>query len=203
MRTALVTAASTEALRLGDVKRHLRLSTAATDEDKELKIFRAAARGYAEDYTGRKLIKQRWYFYRDEWPEGDTIKLPYAPLSSSPSTAIVYRKSDGTSTTLSSTAWALSTVREPGVVHLGYGESWPSDSLWNVDPIRVEYKCGYSSQSTGIPEAITHAMLLMVGHMYENRENTVPGYMGLKEIPDTAKRLLNPYRVWHLSGYDG
>ena len=203
MRTSILTAASTEALRLGDIKRHLRLSTAATDEDKELKIFRAAARQYAEDYTGRKFIKQRVYFYRDEWPSESFIRLPFAPLSSAPTTGIVYKKSDGSSTTWSSTAWEVSTVREPGVIHLGFNESWPSDTLWNVDPIRVEYRCGYSSQSTALPGAIQHAMLLLVAHMYENRENTVASYQLLREIPDAAKALLNPYKVWHLSGYDG
>ncbi|MEO5366055.1 MAG: head-tail connector protein [Magnetococcus sp. WYHC-3] len=192
----LVSAPSTEALRLGDIKRHLRLSTGATNEDKMLKVYRAAARDRVETYLERKLIHQRWYHVLDEWPEGEYFRLQYAPVTSAPSSAIVYKKSDGTSTTLSSSAWEVDIMNDPGRISLGYGEDWPTDSLWNVNPIRVEYKVGYSNQSTGIPEAITNAMLLIIGHLYENREevSVVGAGRSVQQIPKAAEYLLAPYR---------
>lgn len=196
MKTVLLTTPSTEALRLGDIKRHLRLSTGVTNEDKQLKIYRAAARDRVEAYLGKKLISQRWYCYFDNWSSGDSLTLPYSPVSSAPSSAIVYKKSTGASTTFSSTAWEVDTASDPGRIALGYGEDWPTDTLWNVNPIRVEFKVGYSSHSTGIPEAITNAMLLLVGHLYENREEITVTALGktVQQLPKAAHYLLAPYR---------
>ena len=196
MKVSLLTAPSTEALRLGDIKRHLRLSTALTNQDKTLKIYRAAVRDRVESYLGKKLIKQQWYHYMDGWPGCDSFNLPYSPLTSAVSTAIVYKKSDGTSTTLSSTAWEADTASDPGRISLGYNESWPADTLWNVNPIRVQFKVGYTSQSTGVPEAIQNAMLLIIGHLYENREEITVTQAGrtVQQIPKAAEYLLAPYR---------
>ncbi len=196
MVTAQKTAASTEALRLGDIKRHLRLSTGDTNEDKVFTILRKAARGKAENYTNRKFIKQIWYQYFEKWPDKNYITLAYPPLSTSPAPALTYQSSTEGRTTVSTTKYRLDTANVPGRLVLGYGDDWPSETLWTVNPIRVEFTCGYSSNSSGLPGDITDAMLLMVGHMYENREDSIIGSQGLTLIPEGSKSLLYQYRDW-------
>ena len=48
-----------------------------------------------------------------------------------------------------------------------------------------------------IPHSMISAMLLMIGHLYENREPVVVGTTS-SELPFTVRSLLNPYRVWRL-----
>jgi hypothetical protein len=38
-------------------------------------------------------------------------------------------------------------------------------------------------------------MLLIIGHLYENRENVIVGHT-VNELPQGAMALLNPYRVF-------
>jgi len=195
MRTALKTAATTEALRLGDIKRHLRLSTGYATEDKVFNILKKAARLKAEVFTNRKFINQTWYSYLDQWPSVDYIALPYPPLSTGTSPILTYKDSEESTTTVSSTKYRADSASVPGRLVLGYGDDWPSETLWTVNPIRAEYVCGYGALSTNMPEDITNAMLLMVGHMYENREDSIAG-QGLTLIPEGSKALLYPYRDW-------
>ena len=195
MRTALKTAPTTEALRLGDIKRHLRLSTGDATEDKVFSILKKAARSKAETYTNRKFITQTWYRYLDEWPSGDYITLPYPPLSTATALVLTYKTSTEATTTVSSTKYRADSASVPGRLVLGYGDDWPSETLWTVNPIRVEYVCGYGVESTNIPSDITNAMLLMVGHMYENREDSIAG-QDLALIPEGSKALLYNYRDW-------
>jgi uncharacterized phiE125 gp8 family phage protein len=74
-------------------------------------------------------------------------------------------------------------------------EAWPTDMLHNNNPIEIEAMFGYAA-SSDIPQSIKHAMLLMIGHWYENRENTITGVgINTHEIPSGAKSLLEQYRV--------
>lgn len=200
MKTSLLTAPTTRSLRLGDVKRHLRLTTEYTDEDKYLVPLISVVESEAQNITNRKFVDQRWYMYLDEWPARDSIRTPFAPLTSAPSTAIVYKKSDGTSTTFSSSAWEVDTVDDYGRIALGYDESWPSETLWPVNPIRIEFKVGYGPTSTDIPDDIKQGMLLMLGNRYENREDVVVGYAGqaAMKLPKAAMSLLTNHKNFRL-----
>jgi uncharacterized phiE125 gp8 family phage protein len=175
-----------------EIKEHLRIPRGFTFDDDYLERLHDVATAWVEDYTNRKLAQQRWKVYLDEWPDSDSIYLPLAPLSSAPSTAIVYKDSDGDSTTFSSSAWEFDTVSSPGRIALKYSEDWPTATLWNVNPISVEFLCGQAS--TAIPEKIKHAILLVIGDLYENRENTVLGVQPHKLR--AAERLLYSERVF-------
>jgi len=193
MKTALLTSASTEAVTLSSIKKQLRLSTNATNDDALLTAHRVTARKTAEAITNRRFIHESNYLYLDDWPAGDSIEMPFAPLVSAPSTAIVYKKSDGNSTTLSSSAWEVDAVSRPGRIVLGYGESWPGDTLWPTNPIRIEFKCGYGATTDSVPGHIRLAIRLLTGHYFENRENSIVMNSGgtVEEIPGAAKSLLS------------
>jgi len=197
MKTSLLRASTGESLRLEDIKTHLRIPMGYTIDDNYLERLRDVAQTWVEEYTNRKLRRERYKLYLDRWSTNDYISIPFTPLSSAPSTAIVYKKSDGNSTTFSSSAWEFDIHSEPGRIYLGYNEDWPNDELWNVNPISVEFLCGYAdakSTTGGIPAEIQHAMLLIIGDLYENRENTLLGV-----VPHTlkcAERLLSSKRIY-------
>ena len=197
MKTSVVTASTGFPISLEDIKNHLRLEVGETNEDDLLRGFRLAAINRIEEITNRKLMYQTWKLYLDEWPSEDYINLPYTPLSAivSTSTGIVYKNSDGDSTTFSSTAWLQDTISEPGRVCLGYNEDWPTATLHNVNPISIEFKCGYGDASSDIPEVFKLGIKLLISHYYENREFAIVG-KSIDEIPEGLKALLQSQRMW-------
>jgi hypothetical protein len=46
-----------------------------------------------------------------------------------------------------------------------------------------------------IPVGLKHAMMLMAGHFYNNRESTIIG-VGVNKIPYGFEYLVNPYKNW-------
>lgn len=59
----------------------------------------------------------------------------------------------------------------------------------------VEGATGYDPTAITIPPAVTAAILLLAGELYETRESD-PGTMGEARFPSTVRRLLAPWRVW-------
>lgn len=58
------------------------------------------------------------------------------------------------------------------------------------DAGKVTYTAGFEE----VPEDIVSAILLILGHLYENRESVVVG-VTVTEVPMGAKWLLDPYRL--------
>ena len=57
----------------------------------------------------------------------------------------------------------------------------------------VRYRAGYAEGA--VPAPIRHAILLMVGHLYENRM-AVTAATSMGAMPMGVDALLSPYRVW-------
>jgi uncharacterized phiE125 gp8 family phage protein len=192
--TSLVSSATGTVIDLEEIKRHLRIPIGFTHDDDYLESLRDVAINWVEEYTNRKLAYQRWKVHLDNWPSGDCITIPYAPLSSAPTTAVRYTDSDSSTVTFSSSQWELDTDSIPGRLCLKYNEDWPTATLWNVNPITVEFRCGHGNSSSDIPVEIRQAMLLVIGDLYENRENTLLGVVPHKL--KAAERLIASKRVF-------
>ena len=203
MRTALVTAPGTSSIMtLAETKKHLRMSTAVTVEDAYLKELNKLAVERIQDITGRKLMKQTWSYYIDDWPTGDDIRLPYSPLISIPTTGIVYKGTTGGSTTFGSTKWTADTVNPVARVHLDYGFTWPSSAgLYDYNPIYVTATYGYSTGSTSVPHAMKRAARILISDWYENRESFIIGRIVSKEVPNSVTALLAPYRTYNFEAW--
>ena len=202
MKTEVVTSATGEPVSLDEIKDQLRIERGETAEDDLLNGLISAARDRAETYTGRRLLTQTWKAYYQKWSTGEYFELPYPPLQAIQSSGLIYKNSTGNSTTVWSSGdsqWEVDTVSEPGRLHLKYGEDWPTETLWNVNPISIQYICGYGTTDRGyssqVPEPIKLGMKMLIGHWYENRENTIVGKT-VEEIPEATKALWYPYRIW-------
>ncbi|MCB0729345.1 MAG: head-tail connector protein, partial [Ignavibacteriae bacterium] len=79
------------------------------------------------------------------------------------------------------------------VVWLRYGYSWPGASLREAAGVVVRYTAGYGA-AEAVPARLRHAILMLVGHLYENREATSQAG-ALTATPMGVERLLWPYRV--------
>jgi len=78
-----------------------------------------------------------------------------------------------------------------GVIHPADGRAFPSTHP-GFSAVSVQFVAGYGD-ATDVPAGIKHAVLLIVGDLYENRENAAP--RGASSLPLTAERLLWPYRA--------
>lgn len=178
----LITAPTTEPVTVTEVETHLRL--AAGSENTYLATLIAAAREYCEMFQNRAYITQTWELTLDGWP-CFPLKLSMPPLISV--TSIKYFDTADVETLWADTNYYVDTDSEPGRIGLGYNIVLPTTTLRSLNAIKIQYVAGYSA-SGDVPQSIKQAILLLVGHMYENRETVSP--VELKEIPFAVSALL-------------
>lgn len=183
-----------EPVTLAEAKEHLRVDSDQTEEDDLISGLIAAAREHVENLCG-PLISQTIEQRMSEWPSDGTIRLSKPRVQSV--TSIKYLDEAGTEYTVTSTDYTLDASEEhrPKVI-LKYDKSWPTATLFNVNPIRILYIAGYGDNGSYVPFAIKAAMKLIIGHLYQNR---IPVYIGtgiVAELPLAVDALLANYRTW-------
>jgi len=185
------TPATVEPVSIIEARKQVELPAGYTAHDAHLLRLVTAARERFEMITGRQVVKATWDLYLDRFPSSsEPIYLPKPPLQSV--TSITYLDTAGVSQTWSASDYSYSTHREPGIVTPAYGEAYPS-ARWQIDSIRVRYVAGYGP-STSAPEGIKAAILLLVGHWFDHREEVNVGNI-VQEIPTAAAALMDQYMV--------
>ena len=192
MKLVTVSPSTFDPVDLEDVKRHLRLETGETREDEYLRDLVKAAADRVEGMTNRALTKRTLKLYLNNWSTSDSFELPYAPLSTQVKATIQYRDADSSTITFASTAFSMDSASEPGRVCLGYNDDWPTVTLNNMNPISIQYQCGYPA-SSAIPSRLKQAVKIIVSDLYENRESVVIG-QGVQTIRQHVKNLVRDYR---------
>lgn len=184
MAAKLVTAPATEPVTIAEQKLHSRVDI--TDDDDLIAAQIAAARRWLEGVKRRAFITQTWRLNLDAWPVGNEIALPNPPLQSVSS--IKYYDESNNETTWNNSNYLVDTDSEPGRVVLAYNKTWPTEAtLYPVNPIRIEFVAGYGA-AADVPETDKQAIMLLVGHWYENRETTM--HVDLRTIPFAVESLM-------------
>ena len=201
MTLKLITKPTSEPVTLAEAKAHLRVVNDA--EDSLINGLITAAREYCEYYQNRAYITQTWELWLDKWPEKNFIKIPKPPLQSVQSVKYYgIDDTDDTEYTLDTEEYYIDDKSEPGRVSLAYNKSWPSVTLRPISGICVTFTVGYLPAGEGenedpagnVPQGVKQAILLLVGHWYENREASIIGHVS-REIEFAAHALLWPERV--------
>jgi uncharacterized phiE125 gp8 family phage protein len=199
---ALVLGPTLDPVTLAEAKAHLRVEIA--DDDALISGYISAARETCETETRRAFLTQTWdakfhrawpvYFDRASllWRPG--IRLPRPPLQSV--TSINYVDSAGASQLLASSQYQVTSLHgdsKEGLVVPAYGVTWPT--VRDVpEAVTVRFVSGYGGLEL-VPNRIRQAMLLLIGHWYENREDVVIGTIAT-QVPMSVQSLLFPLRVW-------
>lgn len=198
MGLALVTGPALDPVSLAEARAHCRITS--SDEDGLLAGYILAARQHVEQVTGRALVSQTWDFTVDrEWPwtlddshrHVRLFEIPKPPLQSV--TSIVYVDSAGATQTLASNQYLVDSGTYIGRIYPAYGVCWPNVRC-QPKAITVRFVAGYGDQPGSIPEPIRQAMLLLIGHWFEQRETASAN--APTELPFTTAALLAPYRVF-------
>lgn len=192
MNYRLVTGPSTEPLTYAEAKAYLRLN----DDSEQVLVTSliSAARGIVEGQTWRPLISQVWATQLD-FNEVNTsvIRINKAPVISIDT--ITYYDSNNALQTLSASNWELDIYGSPARVRL---KTIPI-VYERMNALQVNFTAGYTN-AAAVPNDIKSALYLIIGHLYENRQDVVTGTQ-VNEIPMASKYLLEPYRNSLLSAY--
>ena len=189
-----------EPVSLAEAKNHCKVDT--TDDDAYITSLIPVAREEIEQLLHRVIGQQTWELKLEYFP-AEGIKIPFPPLIDVLS--IKYTDEDGieqvlsdseTSPVIASSIYAVETADEPGFIYLAPDEEWPDDELYTGFPVIIKFSCGL----TTVPAPIKHAILLMVGHLYANREAVIvaANYQQASaiEIPLGVEALLDQYRSY-------
>lgn len=161
-----------EPLTLEEAKAQCRVDTMA--DDTLLIGLIGAARNWCEKASWRAFVTRKLALWLDAWPSEGWLVLPYPPLQTVDS--VEYYDSGDTKFTLNKSKYIVDVVSQPGRVVLRTYETWPITYpvLRAANGICVTYDAGYGL-AADVPQHLKQAMLLLVGHWYENREDSVVG----------------------------
>jgi uncharacterized phiE125 gp8 family phage protein len=184
MTYRLITPPTFEPVTLTEAKAQCRIDI--DDDDALIVGLIQAAREYCEAIDWCAYCTQTIELWLEDWPLDDEIELPRPPLQSV--TSVEYYDVNDVKYTLPTTVYAADTVSVPGVVHLRYLQNWPLVVLRDYNAICVTYVAGWD-ETAYMPIVIKQAMLLLVGHWYENREAVTVGAVS-RPIDFGVKALL-------------
>jgi len=203
-RLTISSAASTDILTTAEAKTHLRVTHSA--EDTYIGTLIKVATTFAEKYcasafvdTTYKMTMENWQdvFVSNSTPVGgfyspytglSQILLPKSPISSVSS--ITYYDTDNAQQTWASSNYnVLNPENQKGFIEVADGSEYPS-IYSRGNAITITFISGYGAAASDVPDTIKQAVLLIIGNLYEKREDMV------HRMPTSAEYLLEPFRIW-------
>lgn len=189
---------------LEEAKAHLRVQHSA--EDTLITALIDSAYRHAESRTGRVFDTQARTLVLDRFPrkifdastlhdsspvyaEGgpDAVELPWTPVESIDS--VEYVDPDGVTQTLNSPPLRLDTRRLYPLLMPQWDAEWP-ETIAEPESVTITATVGM----TETPGDVRAALLLLIGHLYENRESVVIG-VSTTELPMGVSMLLDPWKI--------
>lgn len=180
-----LTEPATEPLSYSDVKAYLRLND--DSEEAFVTSLITVARQIVEGQIWRPLISQTWAMQFDYSEIGTNIyNINKAPLLSV--SDVKYYDEDNTLQTLAASQYEVDIYGSPARFRLINVPKLKD----RMNALQLNFTCGYTN-AAAVPSPIKQAMYLIIGHLYENRQDVVTGTQ-VHQIPDSSKYLLEPYR---------
>jgi uncharacterized phiE125 gp8 family phage protein len=197
----LITQPIAEPIDLDQAKTQCRVDGGA--DDQYISTLISVAREHVETVTQLQLLTQTWDVSYAAWPgqkpwgsQPLEMRINRWPLQSV--TWIKWRDTGEVEHTLDPATYLLALGQRPARVVVRYGQSWPSDALSPADPITIRCVAGYT-RADDVPQVIKAAMLLLIGHLYENREAVMIGAgLTATQLPMGFDELLATHRGYRM-----
>lgn len=169
----LITEPSAEPVSVTEAKAHLVVEHAS--DDTLIAMLVTAARKHVEARINRAIVRQKWRLTIDAFC--DPIDLKKQPVLSIDS--VNYIDGDGVNQIVGgdvspnnpSAYYSLDLAN--GFVRKAYGATWPTPR-YQAGAVWVDFWTGYAnttvSPNVAAPADLKMAVLLLVGHLYEHRE---------------------------------
>lgn len=186
MQLVIKTPPTAEPVTLAEAKAHLRVNW--SDDDALITAYAKAARSGVEAYLKAACLATVYQLRLDCFPA--TIALPVGPVFTADGFSIKYLDDAGAEQTLGADKYKLS-LGERAIVRPSYGNAWPSTRA-ELDAVTVEFTAGWTVDT--LPPAVKAGVLLWLGDLYGNRENTLLGTTAIK-MPGGIDALLLPHVI--------
>ena len=181
-KTSAVT--TSNVITTADLKAHLRVDH--SDEDTLIEALRDAAIETVNNYCNTNLGDVTAVMYLDKFYSH--WEIPVGPVISISS--ITYNTAANTTATLDAGNYYVDTVRKPARISI---INAPQVYDYVHNGVQVNFSYGFLEAE--VPKPLMHAIRLMVGHWYEQRQQVVVGTI-VANLPLGIYSLLNPYRVF-------
>jgi len=160
----LKTAPAAEPVSLADLKKFLRIGSTLTDNDDVLNAMLDTALIEVEKQSYRRLITQTWVMTCNTWYEAVQV-LKYGQLQSVSS--VKYLDEDESSQTVSTDDYKVAGTGDADTGRIIFYADGDFDypSVFEVEPITIEYVCGYGL-AVDVPETFKTAIKMLVSDMW-------------------------------------
>ena len=199
-RVKVITQASGHLLSIESCRRHLEVEAIDADSDGNeshpddalILAMLDAAVEHAEAFTGLSIMLRTYEIAFDEFPDG-AIELPRPPFVELVS---FYAGNDSDGLLTQDEDFTVDDYGD--VVRLVPVLAWPTTTE-ATNTVKIRFRAGYSSEadpdsdSQALPASIRAAVLLCLGHLYANREDSTEKAMTF--LPGGFEALLRPLRV--------
>lgn len=198
-----------------EVKQHRRLDDDDNSQDVVIGILIGAARRYAEAYTGQTFIQRTFRATADRFPGCSYPAAPfpaypaYPGWMSGPSSdlafhlehgpvvsvdAINYLDAAGAGQLLDPSKYVVDLSGLRPRVAPASGQRWP-DALQQIGAVTIDFTAGYGTTEAQVPASFRNWMLVRIGTLFENREETAVVARGRIEAVPFLDSLLEFDRV--------
>lgn len=171
-----------------DALEHLRLT--ANDETYLVHALVGSACDLIGEMSGRCLASEVWAASYSSI--SGKIKLPKSPVISVDS--VTYYDQTDMVQSLPTTDFYVFLSDDHAEMQPKPGRQWPVTSTRD-DAITITFTAGYAA----LPQALRAAVLLTVGHLYENRQASVVG-MTVATLPLAVEELVSIHRLGWAAG---
>lgn len=154
-----------------------------------VEVVRLAAHDMVSEMSGRVLGPETWEMSVATAPT--RLTLPKSPVQSLVS--IKYYDGAGVEQTADLADFYLFADDDRAVVTPKDGKAWPTLQARD-DALTVRFIAGY----TTLPAALGHAVLMVAGHLYENRNAVSEGTM--TEVPMAVSALVGIHKLGWVKG---
>lgn len=180
----------TEPVTLEQAKAHLRVTS--DTEDTLIAALVSAAVSHLDGWSGilgRCLISQTW---RQDFSGFGIIRLPFPNVAS---VVVAYTDGNGVSQVLAGSNYHIVNGLGGTWIELADGGSFPSTAS-QPDAVRVTFVAGYGG-ADDVPAGLKAAILLHVGHLFENRAAVEVGATPAI-LPLAYDALVEKHRIFSL-----
>ena len=174
---------------LDEAKNHLKIDVDCnTDDDLILSLIEASheiVEKYADIYIGSQTVAMQMDSLQGSiYGLYYLLEVPKYPINSI--TKIEYKDENGVYQTLSTAKYEVDLVSNPARI---YFYETPVYSYNYLSNIKITFNAGYLD----IPYTLKAAMMMIIGHLYENRQDVVTGTM-VNELPQGSKHLMDMFK---------
>ncbi len=176
---------------LATAKSHLRVEHSS--DDALITSLITASQDVVQKYTGTFLQRTSSYFYFDDFQ--DMFHLHSGPdvvidksEDGGVNQGVSYINPLGGWTVVDSSTWQEDGKQYPSRLRM---MSIPTDVKDELNRVRIPILSGYDTDNR--PQALVSAMLLIIGHLYENRQDVTR--FKHHDVPMASRYLMDPYRL--------